>query len=241
METIELRQAARRAYELGRVRFGAKLAAAALVVGAAAVGLGRPVGISVALSIALGALVGLFAFRGGAAGRAVWPALAAGTAAMFFPLAIRTAGCSLFGPQCMRFCLHACVAGGVAMGAAAQTDLKTSLAFAFPGLAIFLAIVLHKPADGNAAISPNREQAARDGHGPSPATRPEGKSEPPDGQPFMVIDKNVSLSQLGPLTQHPLLRIRFRWQDQPGAFLNVVPAIGGGVVERYRPLRMFAR
>jgi hypothetical protein len=118
METIELRQVARRAYQLGRVRLGAKLGAAALVVGAAAVGLGRPVGISVALCTALAALVGLIAFRGGAAARAVWPALAAGTVAMFFPLAIRTAGCSLFGPQCMRFCLHACVAGGVAMGAA---------------------------------------------------------------------------------------------------------------------------
>ena len=118
METIELRQAARRAYELGRVRLGAKLAVASLVVGAAAVGLGRPVGITAALSVVLAALVGLIAFRGGSAGRALWPALAAGTAAMFFPLAIRTAGCSLFGPQCMRFCLHACVAGGVAIGAA---------------------------------------------------------------------------------------------------------------------------
>src|SRR5437016_2019517 len=97
METIELRQAERRAYELGRVRLGAKLAVASLVVGAAAVGLGRPVGITAALSVVLAALVGLIAFRGGSAGRALWPALAAGTAAMFFPLAIRTAGCSLFG------------------------------------------------------------------------------------------------------------------------------------------------
>lgn len=42
----------------------------------------------------------------------------------------------------------------------------------------------------------------------------------------MVIDKNVSLRQLGPLTQHPLLRIRYRAQDRPGAFLNIMRAIG---------------
>jgi hypothetical protein len=118
METIELRNTARRAYELGRVRLGVKLAAIGVLVGAVAVGLGRPIDVSAALSGALAVLVALIAFRGGAAGRAVWPALAAGTAAMFFPLAVRTAGCSLFGPQCMRFCLHACVAGGAAMGAA---------------------------------------------------------------------------------------------------------------------------
>jgi hypothetical protein len=85
-------------------------------------------------------LVGLIAFRGGAAGRAVWPALAAGTAAMFLPLAVRTAGCSLFGPQCMRFCIHACVAGGVAMGAglalAARREESGAREFLLAGAAI---------------------------------------------------------------------------------------------------------
>ena len=92
METTELRHAARRAYELGRVRFGAKLSAAALLAGGVAVGLGRSVAATVALSCALAVLVGLIAFRGGAAGRAIWPALAAGSGAMFFPLALATAG-----------------------------------------------------------------------------------------------------------------------------------------------------
>ena len=48
----------------------------------------------------------------------MWPALAAGAGATFLPLAIRTAGCTLFGPECMRFCLPACVLGGCVMGVA---------------------------------------------------------------------------------------------------------------------------
>jgi len=118
METIELRQTARRAYEMGRLRLAGKVAAAALLVGAAAVGLGRPLGMTVALCTALAASIVLIVYRGGTAARAVWPSLAAGTGAMFLPLAIRTAGCSLFGPECMRFCLPACIAGGAAMGVA---------------------------------------------------------------------------------------------------------------------------
>jgi hypothetical protein len=118
MELIELRHKALRAYELGRARLAAKVAAAALLVGIAGVGLGRPLGLTAALSALLFAVVGVTVFRGGAAGRAVWPALAAGAGAMFLPLAIRTAGCTFFGPACMRFCLPACVLGGCAMGIA---------------------------------------------------------------------------------------------------------------------------
>ena len=71
-----------------------------------------------------------------------------------------------------------------------------------------------------------RRWAAPTGRRRAPAAAPEGKTELSGGQPHMVIDKNVSLRQLGPLTQHPLLRIRYRAQDRPGAFLNIVQAIG---------------
>jgi hypothetical protein len=140
MEMTELRETARRAYEMGRARHAAKVSAAALLIGAAAVGLGRPLGVTVALCATLAALVALTVFRGGAAGRAVWPALAAGTGAMFLPLAIRTAGCTLFGPECMRFCLPACVAGGAAMGAVlplvARHEQKNAREFLVAGAAI---------------------------------------------------------------------------------------------------------
>jgi hypothetical protein len=69
-------------------------------------------------------------------------------------------------------------------------------------------------------------QAAPTGRTLPPTAAPSGETELSGGQPRIVIDKNVSLQQLGPLTQHPLLRIRFRAQDRPGAFLNIVQAIG---------------
>ena len=117
MEQIDLRSRARRAYELGRARASAKAAGAALLLAAVAIVLGRPLDLTAVLSAALVPLVFVLAFRGRAAGRAVWPGLAAGGAAMLLPLAVRTAGCELFGPSCMRFCLPAAILGGAIAGA----------------------------------------------------------------------------------------------------------------------------
>jgi len=117
MEPIELRHRARRAYELGRARLGAKAAGAALLIAAAAVALGRPLELTALLCAGLAVLVAALAFRGGASGRAVRAGLLAGTGAMLLPVALMTAGCSMFGPACMRFCLPSCVVAGGAMGA----------------------------------------------------------------------------------------------------------------------------
>jgi hypothetical protein len=87
------------------------------------------------------------------------------------------------------------------------------------GTAVII-ILIHKAADGGEA-EPSAGQVAR----------PDEEAEPSWGQPHMVLDKNVSIRQLGPLTQHPLLRIHFRWQDQPGAFLNVVNAVSDFLAE----------
>jgi len=76
-------------------------------------------------------------------------------------------------------------------------------------------LLLHKTADRPASQKSARMQVA-----------PDGEPKLSGGQPHIVIDKNVSLRQLGPLMQHPLLRIRYRAQDRPGAFLNIVQAIG---------------
>jgi len=118
MEPIELRHRARRAYELGRARLGAKAAGAALLIAAAAVALGRPPELTALLCAALAALVAALAFRGGASARAVTAGLAAGSGAMLLPLVLMTAGCSMFGPASMRFCVPACVVAGGVVGAA---------------------------------------------------------------------------------------------------------------------------
>ena len=52
---------------------------------------------------------------------------------------------------------------GVAMGAAVQSDLGISSSFVLPGLAIFLAIVLHKPADALAISTVLRRRGVRPG------------------------------------------------------------------------------
>jgi hypothetical protein len=121
MEPIELQQRARRAYQLGRARLGAKAAGAALLIAAAAVGLGRPLEISAVVCAALAIVTSTLAFRGGAAGRAVWTGLAAGGGAMLVPVVLMTVGCAMFGPVCMRFCLPACVVAGCAIGAVVAT------------------------------------------------------------------------------------------------------------------------
>jgi hypothetical protein len=41
----------------------------------------------------------------------------------------------------------------------------------------------------------------------------------------VLVDKELCRDQLGPVTQYPLLRVRYRWQDRPGAFLNVLNSI----------------
>jgi hypothetical protein len=41
----------------------------------------------------------------------------------------------------------------------------------------------------------------------------------------VVVDKELTRDQLAPVNKYPLLRIRYRWQDRPGAFLNVLNSI----------------
>ena len=68
--------------------------------------------------------------------------------------------------------------------------------------------------------------AAESAAGGRPAVGPvdsRGQDDGPGwGRPQIVVDKAVTLAQLGPLVQYPLLRVRFRWQDRAGALANVL-------------------
>ena len=118
MEKNELVARARRAYEIGRAKVASKAVIAAIALAAAAVALGRPPRQIALVALFLLPLAGALAFRGRAAGRAVWPGLVAGGAAMFLPLGVVVAGDAWLGFDCMRFCLPACVVGGALTGAA---------------------------------------------------------------------------------------------------------------------------
>lgn len=102
-------------YERSRLFAGvrASLLVAPMVLAAVLAGCERPA-ISVALGAALAAIVGVLAWRGGTAGRAVFPGLLAGTASLVFPLfacrAIERAGWN------GSLSIGACAAGGVIAG-----------------------------------------------------------------------------------------------------------------------------
>ncbi len=41
----------------------------------------------------------------------------------------------------------------------------------------------------------------------------------------VLLDKQLNRNELGGESDYPLLRVHFRWQDRPGAFLNVLNSI----------------
>ena len=56
------------------------------------------------------------------------------------------------------------------------------------------------------------------------------------GRPQIVVDESVSPGRLGPLVQYPLLRVRYRWQDRPGALANVIRSINNALGKEDPPI-----
>ena len=108
---------ARRAYELGRLRWSLRLAPAVIAAAAVSIAAGRPAGMSCAFGAVLLPLAVALAYAGGSAGRAVVPGLKSGAAALAMPLLVGTLGHACFGPACMLLCVPACVVGGAVAGA----------------------------------------------------------------------------------------------------------------------------
>lgn len=108
---------ARRAYELGRLRWALRVAPFVLVASVAAIACDRPLWSSCALGGALLFVAVGLGIAGGAPGRAVLPGLAGGGAALAMPLLVHTLGFACMGPACMTLGLPACVLGGGIAGA----------------------------------------------------------------------------------------------------------------------------
>jgi hypothetical protein len=60
-------------------------------------------------------------------------------------------------------------------------------------------------------------------------------------QPGVVIKARVSLDGLGPFQKCQLLHIRFRWQDRPGAFLDVLDALDANLCQDPPAIRPVSR
>ncbi|MBV9792743.1 MAG: hypothetical protein JO016_02285 [Actinobacteria bacterium] len=85
-------------------------------------------------------------------------------------------------------------------------------------------LLLHQPATSPTSGTPAAAPAASANGRPPSTVAPAGDYGTATGQPRVVINNEASLRELGPLTQHPMLRIRYRTPDQPGTFLNIVQA-----------------
>lgn len=121
----DLRRRARRAYERGRVRAALPATAAVLPFVVLGPGLAHAVPLALfGLALALG--VGWLHWRGGAAGRAVWPGLWAGALAFSGPrvgaaVSMVEADCGL-----TPACVACCSLGGVAAGVLLATWRRTA-------------------------------------------------------------------------------------------------------------------
>jgi hypothetical protein len=85
------------------------------------------------------------------------------------------------------------------------------------GMAVVI-VLLHEKKDG--AGNPHGSHSA-----PGGQAEYGGDPDASWGQPRIMVKANVSRRGLGPFRNCPLVHIRFRWQDRPGAFLNVLDAI----------------
>lgn len=110
------RALAKRAYERGRLRFGARAATAVVPMTALSFLVCRePVLTALAGVVLLGLSVG-FRWWGQALGRAVTPGLLAGSAPLVLPLLLRTSGHCCVGGACWSVCMLGCILGGVLSG-----------------------------------------------------------------------------------------------------------------------------
>lgn len=113
-----LRERARRAYELGRVRRGLGFALWVLPMVALSLFACRRPLLTLIAGALLYALVAAFGARGQAYGRALRPGLLAGSVPLLLPLLMRMGGHACLGGACWSLCMIGCIAGGTLAGAA---------------------------------------------------------------------------------------------------------------------------
>jgi hypothetical protein len=112
-----LRVRARRAYELGRLAYGAKAAWLALPMLVLALAVSTRPWLAWSAGLLLLALAIGLRWSGGAVGRAVIPALIAGLPPLVLPPLLRAGGHCCVGGVCWSLCMVGCILGGACAGA----------------------------------------------------------------------------------------------------------------------------
>lgn len=107
---------ARRAYELGRMRWGLMLALPLAALGGVAIALSTRPGMAAVVALLM-VVAGWLAFwRGEIVGKAVLPGAVAGLIPFGLAHATRLYGHGCAGGACVSFCMPACAAGGLLAG-----------------------------------------------------------------------------------------------------------------------------
>lgn len=112
-------------------------------------------------------------------------------------------------------------------------------------------LLLHEiesPVAGDAAVNDRSSEANDTGHRTDrDAQEGTDRAKQKWGLPRVVVNEEVSKEQLGPLIEYPLLRVRFRWRDRPGAMLDVLRSIGEALakdrslIDAREPILPYAR
>ncbi len=117
IEQTSIRGRARRAYELGRLRWSLMRSLCVAPFLLAALAPRQQLATTAASVALLFAVAVALSFYGRAAGRALFPALAAGLVPLAAPLGMCVLGHACGSARCMSLCLPACCVGGLVAGA----------------------------------------------------------------------------------------------------------------------------
>jgi hypothetical protein len=95
------------------------------------------------------------------------------------------------------------------------------------GTALVVALVHEPAAPGSADSGADSGAGSRAGSGAGSRASLEAdmRKDPALAKLRVLVDEELSHAELGPTREYPMIRVRYRWQDHPGAFLQVVESI----------------
>ena len=94
-------------------------------------------------------------------------------------------------------------------------------------------LLVHEPPAGDPP-EPPADQISQPEQERAAALQVELRAIPTLSKVQVLLHESLTRVQLGPVASYPLLRIRFRWQDQPQAFLNLLDSLNKVIKEELK-------
>ena len=140
METTDLRDRCKDAYERSRLELGLRAALPVLPIAALSMLLTHRPAVTIAVSALLVVVAVSFRARGLAYGRALVPGFVAGAAPLVLPILLRSSGHCCIGQACWQVCMLGCIAGGlvagISLGMATASQTEDRSAFLLSATAV---------------------------------------------------------------------------------------------------------